>query len=57
MKVIELIKKGLKTNAYNAGDILSARCIEAITPILIRINVSKAVPFTNAGIKIWSPSE
>ena len=57
LKVIELIKKGLKTNAYNAGDILSARCIEAITPILIRINVSKAVPFTNAGIKIWSPSE
>tara|TARA_B100001996_G_C18611179_1_gene573766 strand:- start:273 stop:944 length:672 start_codon:yes stop_codon:yes gene_type:complete len=57
IKVIDLIKKGLKTNAYNAGDILSARCIEAITPILIRINVSKAVPFTNAGIKIWSPSE
>ena len=57
LKVIELIKKGLKTEAYNAGDILSARCIEAITPILIRINVSKAVPFTNAGIKIWSPTD
>ena len=57
LKVIEFIKKGLKTEAYNAGDILSARCIEAITPILIRINVSKAVPFTNAGIKIWSPTD
>ena len=57
LKVIELIKKGLKTEAYNAGDVLSARCIEAITPILIRINVSKKVPFTNAGIKIWSPTD
>ena len=55
LKVIELIKNGLQIEAYNAGDIKSARCIEAITPILIRINVSKAVPFTNAGIKIWSP--
>ena len=53
---IEIIK-GLKTNAYNAGDIMSARCIEALTPILIRINISKAVPFTNAGIKIWSPTD
>ena len=57
LKVIELIKKFLKTNAYNAGDIMSARCIEAITPILIRINISKTVPFTNAGIKIWSPTD
>ena len=57
LKVIELIIKGLKTNAYNAGDIMSARCIEALTPILIRINISKAVPFTNAGIKIWSPTD
>ena len=57
LKVIELIIKGLKTNAYNAGDIISARCIEALTPILIRINISKAVPFTNAGIKIWSPTD
>ena len=57
LKVIDLIKNGLNAVAYNAGDILSARCIEAITPILIRINVSKAVPFTNAGIKIWSPSD
>ena len=57
LKVIELMIKVLKTNAYNAGDIMSARCIEALTPILIRINISKAVPFTNAGIKIWSPTD
>ena len=57
LKVIELMIKVLKTNAYNAGDIMSARCIEALTPILIRINISKAVPFTNAGIKIWSPND
>ena len=55
LKVIKFIKKNLKTNAYNVGDAFSARCVEAITPILIRINISKAVPFTNAGIKIWSP--
>ena len=35
----------------------SARCLEAITPILIRINMSKAVPFSHAGIKIWPPEE
>ncbi len=38
-----------------AGDAEAARSIEAITPILIRINISKAVPFTHAGIKIWAP--
>ena len=53
-KVMELIEKiGVKT--YNAGDAEAARCIEAITPILIRINISKAVPFSHAGIKIWAP--
>ena len=39
-KVMELIEKiGVQT--YNAGDAEAARCIEAITPILIRINISK----------------
>ena len=52
--VIELIRK-LGVEAYNAGDAQSARCIEAITPILIRLNISKAVPFTHAGIRIWAP--
>ena len=43
-KSCELIEKiGVKT--YNAGDAEAARCIEAITPILIRINISKAVHF------------
>lgn len=53
-KVMELIEK-LGVQVYNAGDAQSARCIEALTPILIRINISKQVPFTNAGLRIWPP--
>lgn len=53
-KVIELVG-ALDVQAYNAGDAEAARCIEAITPILIRQNISKAVPFTHAGIRIWAP--
>ena len=45
----------LDVQTYNAGDAQSARCIEAITPILIRQNISKAVPFTHAGIRICAP--
>ena len=54
-KVMALIEK-LGVTAYNAGDAEAARCIEAITPILIRINISKAVPFSHAGIRIWAPN-
>ncbi len=54
-KVIELIKL-LGVEAYNVGPAYSARCVEAITPMLIRLNISKAVPFSHAGIKIWSPT-
>lgn len=53
-KVIELIRL-LEVEAYNAGPAVNARCIEAITPILIRLNISKKVPFTHAGIRIWAP--
>ena len=53
-KVIKLIKN-LEVKAYNAGDSRSARCIESITPILIRLNISKFVPFSHSGIKIWAP--
>ena len=53
-RVMDLIEK-LGVTAYNAGDAEAARCIEAITPILIRINISKQVPFTHAGLKIWAP--
>ena len=56
LETIELLKN-LEAQAYNAGDATSARCLEAITPILIRINMSKAVPFSHAGIKIWPPEE
>ncbi|MEM7463355.1 MAG: NADPH-dependent F420 reductase [Pseudomonadota bacterium] len=51
-KVMSLIEN-LGVSTYNAGDAQSARCIEAITPILIRINISKQVPITHAGIRIW----
>ncbi len=53
-KVMALVSK-LGVTAYNAGGAEAARCIEALTPILIRLNISKAVPFTNAGLKIWAP--
>ena len=53
-QVIKLVQK-IGINAYNAGDAESARCIEALTSILIRINISKMVPFSHAGIKIWAP--
>ena len=53
-KVIELIKK-LNVKAYNVGDAQSARCVEALTPIFIRLNISKMVPFSHSGIQIWAP--
>lgn len=53
-KTMALIRR-LGVEAYNAGDAQAARCIEAITPILIRINISKEVPFSHAGIRIWAP--
>jgi NADPH-dependent F420 reductase len=53
-KVIDLIAS-LDVQAYNAGPAVNARCIEAITPILIRLNISKKVPFSHAGVKIWAP--
>ncbi|EEA96428.1 NADPH-dependent F420 reductase [Pseudovibrio sp. JE062] len=52
--VMELVNK-LDVTTYNSGNAKAARCIEAITPILIRQNISKAVPFTHAGIRIWAP--
>lgn len=53
-KVMALCER-LGTTAYNAGLAESARCIEAITPILIRLNISKEVPFSHAGIRICPP--
>ena len=54
MKVIDLLSN-LNVKAYNVGDAQSARCVEALTPILIRLNISKKVPFKHAGVKIWAP--
>lgn len=53
-KVMALVEK-IGVTCYNAGDAQSARAIEALTPILIRINISKQVPFSHAGLKIWPP--
>ena len=53
-KVMALVEQ-LGVTAYNAGGAQAARCTEAITPILIRLNISKAVPFSHAGLKIWAP--
>ena len=52
--VAELIAK-MGINVYDAGPAEAARCIEAITPILITLNMSKKVPFSHAGLKIWAP--
>lgn len=55
-KVIELVER-LGVKAYNAGLADSARCIEALTSILIRLNIAKAYPFKHAGIRIWPEAE
>src|SRR5699024_12446374 len=43
-KVIALIKR-LGIEAYNSGPIVNARFIEALTPILMRLNISKSLSF------------
>lgn len=53
-EVVAMIRK-LGVAVYDAGPASSARCIEAITPILIRLNISKKVPFSHAGVRIWAP--
>ena len=53
-RVMALIRR-LGVAVYNAGDAQSARAIEALTAILIRINMSKEVPFSHAGLRIWPP--
>lgn len=52
---VQVLIERLDVSVYNCGLADSARCIEAITPILIRLNISKSVPFTHAGIRICSP--
>ncbi len=54
-KVMDVISN-LGVETYNAGPAVNARCIEAITPILIRLNISKKVPFSHAGVTIWAPA-
>ena len=52
-RVMALIEK-LGVTCYNCGLAESARCIEALTPILIRLNISKTTPFRQGGVKIWA---
>ena len=52
-KVIALIER-LGVTCYNCGLAESARCIEALTPILIRLNMSKSTQFRHGGVKIWA---
>jgi NADPH-dependent F420 reductase len=55
-EVAALIRR-LDVMVYDAGPAENARCIEAITPILIRLNMSKKVPFAHAGIRVWAPEQ
>lgn len=52
-KVIALCER-LGAKAYNAGGADSARTVEGMTAVLIRLNASKKTPFQHAGIKIWA---
>ncbi len=54
--VMELIET-IGARAYNCGPAESARCIETLTPLLIRLNMSKATGFKHAGVKIWPEAE
>lgn len=50
-KAIPLVESvGVK--AYNVGPADQARCVEALTPILIRLNISKAYRVHHAGIRV-----
>ncbi len=51
-KVAALVER-LGVRVYNAGRAESARAIEHMTAILIRLNGSKATPFRHAGLRIW----
>jgi 8-hydroxy-5-deazaflavin:NADPH oxidoreductase len=53
-EVLTLISR-MGVTAYNVGPAENARCIEALTAILIRLNMSKSTPFKHAGIRIWAP--
>ncbi|MBT4425682.1 MAG: NADPH-dependent F420 reductase [Rhodospirillaceae bacterium] len=51
--VMALIER-LGVICYNCGLAESARCIEALTPILIRLNMSKTTPFRHGGVRVWA---
>ena len=55
-KAQALIEK-LDVKVYNVGLAVSARAVEHMTAILIRLNGSKTTPFRHAGLKIWAENE
>ena len=55
-KATPLIEK-LGVTVYNVGLAVSARAVEHMTAILIRLNGSKATPFKHAGLKIWPEAD
>lgn len=51
-RVRELVERlGVKT--YDAGPAESARCVEHLTAVLIRLNLQKENPFKHASFRIW----
>lgn len=55
-RATELVEK-LGVTVYNVGLAVSARAVEHMTAILIRLNMSKATPFKHGGLKIWPENE
>ncbi|QKH36199.1 NADPH-dependent F420 reductase [Achromobacter pestifer] len=53
-EVLALVER-IGVRAYDAGPVENARVVEGITPLLIRLNMSKKVPFSHAGLRIWAP--
>lgn len=51
-RAIELVEK-LGVRAYNVGLADSARAVERLTAILIRLNITRDYPFRHAGVRIW----
>ena len=52
-KIIPLVEM-IGVKAYNVGPADQARCVEAMTPILIRLNISKKYHLKHAGIRVVS---
>ena len=52
-RAVVALVEAIGARAYDCGPAENARCIEALTPLLIRLNMSKATAFRHAGIRVW----